>query len=86
MLGINNAIVFNSDYYRLVLFIGVFLVGIAILLNILLIPSYGIYGAAIATFIASLLYGVLKILIVKNKFGMQPFTMNTILIKRRNPK
>jgi O-antigen/teichoic acid export membrane protein len=80
MLGINNAIVFNSDYYRLVLFIGVFLVGIAILLNILLIPSYGIYGAAIATFIASLLYGVLKILIVKNKFGMQPFTMNTILI------
>ena len=78
MLGVNNAIVFNSDYYRLVLYAGVFLVVVAVVLNIILIPRYGIYGAAIATFIASLSYGVIKLIIVKQKFGMQPFTGNTV--------
>lgn len=78
MLGINNAIVFNSDYYRLVLYAGVFLVLLAIVLNVLLIPIYGMYGAAIATFIASLCYGIIKIVIVKEKFGMQPFTVRTL--------
>lgn len=77
MLGVNNAIVFNSDYYRLVLCIGVVLVVVAILLNAMLIPIYGIYGAAIATFIASVSYGIMKLLIVKQKFGLQPFTSKT---------
>jgi O-antigen/teichoic acid export membrane protein len=77
MLGVNNAIVFNSDYYRLVLYVGVFLVVVAVVLNIILIPRYGIYGAAIATFIASLSYGMIKLIIVKQKFRIQPFTKNT---------
>lgn len=79
MLGINNAIVFNSDYYRLVLFAGVGLVLIAIVLNMLLIPTYGIYGAAIATCIASVSYGVIKLGIVQKKFTMQPFTVKTVV-------
>ena len=79
ILGINNAIVFNSDYYKLVLFIGVFLVVVAIVLNLILIPLYGIYGAAIATFIASMLYGIIKLVIVKRKFGLQPFTTKTVI-------
>ena len=35
LLGNNNSILFNSDYYRLVLAIGVFLAGLAFVLNIL---------------------------------------------------
>ena len=77
MLGVTNAIVFNSDYYRLVLFIGVFIVVFAIALNAILIPLYGIYGAAIATCIASISYGVIKLIVVKRKFGLQPFTFKT---------
>ena len=77
ILGVNNAIVFNSDYYRLVLFIGVFLVVFAIVMNLILIPLYGILGAAIATFIASILYGTIKLIVVKRKFGLQPFTAKT---------
>ena len=50
ILGINNAILYNSDYYRLVLVLGVFLVLIAIGLNMYFIPLFGIKGAAIATF------------------------------------
>ena len=77
MLGINNAIVFNSDYYKLVLFGGVFMVVFAIILNVILIPTYGIYGAAVATCIASISYSVIKLMIVNNKFGLQPFTAKT---------
>ncbi len=79
MLGVNNAIVFNSDYYRLVLFIGVFLVLVAIVLNMILIPLYGIYGAAIATLIASVSYGIMKLIIVKRKFNIQPFSVKTAI-------
>lgn len=74
ILGINNAILFNSDYYRMVLILGVGLVLVAILLNMYFIPRYGIKGAAIATFIASFSYSVLKIAMVRWKFGLLPFS------------
>ena len=77
VLGINNAILFNSDYYRLVLLLGVGLVLLAVLLNMYFIPRYGIQGAAIATFIASLSYSLLKIAMVRWKFGILPFSRGT---------
>lgn len=76
-LGINNAIVFNSNYYKLVLFVGIGLVLVAIVLNVILIPRYGINGAATATCIASLGYSIAKIIIVYKKFGIHPFTKQT---------
>lgn len=74
LMGNNNAILYNSDYYRLVLILGVALVVLAILLNTFFIPWLGINGAAIATFIASAGYAVAKIIVVYKKFNMQPFT------------
>ncbi len=80
LMGNNNAIIYNSDYYRLVLVLGVFLVIIAIALNLYFIPILGINGAAIATFIASVGYGASKILLVYKKFKMQPFTQKTGIV------
>lgn len=80
MLGNNNSILFNSDYYRLVLIFGMILSVIAFVLNLLLIPPYGIFGAAIASFLAFAVYNISKLLIVFNKFGMQPFTIRTLYI------
>ncbi|MBT8295571.1 MAG: polysaccharide biosynthesis C-terminal domain-containing protein, partial [Gramella sp.] len=74
ILGNNNSILFNSDYYRIVLAVGVILVIVAFFLNILFIPKYGIEGAAIASFIAFGIYNTSKIVIVLNKFRMHPFT------------
>lgn len=76
-LGNNNSILFNSDYYRIVLGVGVFLVIVAFSLNLLLIPEYGIEGAAVASFIAFSVYNSSKIFIVFNKFKIHPFTVNT---------
>ncbi len=77
-LGINNAILYNSNYYRIILVLGVLLVIVAIILNTIFIPMFGINGAAIATFVASVLYTLFKIGIVYKKFGMQPFTQGSL--------
>ncbi|WP_316931461.1 polysaccharide biosynthesis C-terminal domain-containing protein [Psychroserpens sp. Hel_I_66] len=80
LLGNNNAILFNSDYYRMVLVFGVVLAVMAIILNMVLIPLYGINGSAIATFIAIIVYNTIKIIFVKRKFNMLPFTSETLKI------
>jgi len=51
---------------------------IAIVLNTIFIPLYGINGAAIATFVASVVYILCKIFIVYKKFDMQPFTKGSL--------
>lgn len=77
LLGNNNAILFNSNYYRIVLVLGFFLAVITVILNMVLIPKFGINGAAFATFISIMAYNIAKIVFVYYKFGMIPFTTNT---------
>jgi len=79
-LGCNNAILYNSKYYRTVLWLGVFLAGMTILFNIWLIPRYGMEGAAIATFLAVFIYNTCKVAYVKAKFNMWPFTAETFKV------
>jgi O-antigen/teichoic acid export membrane protein len=80
LIGNNNAILFNSDYYRALLFMGVLLAVFTILFNWLLIPVYGLNGAAFATFIAICLYNIIKLIYVKRKFNIMPFTNETAKI------
>jgi len=79
-LGSNNAILFNSDYYRVVLVLGVFLVILMVLLNMVFIPVLGINGAGIATFLAIFAYNSIKLFFVYKKFKMFPFTSATLRI------
>jgi len=78
LLGNINAILFNSNYYRMVLVLGFLLAVLTIVLNLYLIPEYGINGAAFATFIAVFVYNVAKVLFVQLKFNMIPFTISTV--------
>jgi len=80
LLGNNNAILYNSDYYRSLLFMGAALAVSAILFNLWLIPTYGIEGAAIASFLAFFMYNTVKLMYVKAKFGMLPFTADTLRV------
>lgn len=80
MLGNNNAILYNSDHYRAILFLGVFLAISTILFNWFLIPRIGIVGAALATFVAVFIYNLLKLLYVKQKLDLQPFTKETFKV------
>ncbi len=79
MLGNNNSIIFNSKYYRTVLFLGLCLVGLTIGLNRYFIPNFGIEGAAIATFISVGLYTLAKFLFVVFRMKLFPFTQKTLI-------
>ncbi|WP_142785992.1 lipopolysaccharide biosynthesis protein [Changchengzhania lutea] len=80
ILGNNNAILFNSDYYRVVLMLGLVLVLITIVLNIVFIPLYGLNGAAFATFLAIFIYNTIKLIFIKKKFSMLPFSNATFKV------
>ncbi|MGY5850870.1 lipopolysaccharide biosynthesis protein [Salegentibacter sp. F14] len=76
-LGNNNSILFNSEYYRIVLVIGILLAILAFVFNIIFIPLYGIEGAAIASFLAFGIYNTVKIYLVYTKFRLFPFVPKT---------
>ena len=80
LLGNNNAIMYNSDFYRALLLMGVALAILTILLNLWLIPKYGLDGAAIASFMAFFIYNTIKLGFVKLKFGIQPITKETFKV------
>jgi O-antigen/teichoic acid export membrane protein len=78
MGGANTSIIFYSSKYwqgALLLFL---LVIITFISNMLLIPRYGINGAAISTAISSLLYTLIKLALIYKKFKFQPYTINTL--------
>ena len=78
--GINSAIMFYSKHYVLgtILLVGTLLV--TILLNIILIPKYGIYGDAIASASGSLIYNFSKFSFIYYKFKFQPYTIKSLII------
>ena len=76
--GLNGEIIINSKYYRYDLFASLFLVFVTIATNFLLIPEYGINGAAMATAISILLFNFSRFIIIKVKMNMHPFSLKTI--------
>ncbi len=78
LLGNNNSIIFNSKYYKMVLILGLLLAVLAVSLNMIFIPMYGIDGAAIATIIAIGLYSFAKLMFVVLKMKLYPFTRKTL--------
>lgn len=79
MLGNNNSIIFNSKYYRTVLFLGLCLVGATVVFNMLFIPYFGIEGAAFATLLSIGMYSLAKLFFVVRKMKLFPFTKQTLV-------
>ena len=80
ILGNNNAILYNSRYYRTILLMGVLLALGTIVLNLIFIPLFQTTGAAIATCIAIFLYNTAKLIFVWVKFNISPFSRNTFRV------
>lgn len=78
ILGNNNAIIFNTKYYRAVLYLGVLLVVLTVVLNMIFIPIYGIIGSAFATLLSITLYSLAKLLFVVKRLHLYPFTKQTL--------
>ena len=78
ILGNNNAIIFNTKYYRMVLYLGLMLVVLTVALNMIFIPIFGIFGSAFATLLSITLYSLAKLLFVVKKLHLYPFTKETV--------
>jgi len=79
-MGVSAHIILNSKYFRwlsYLLFIFAFLL---IVTNLLLIPRFGITGAAIASLISKYIYNGLKFIFLYRKYKFQPFSYRHILI------
>ena len=71
---ITNAIIFNTKYYRTVLFLGLGLVVLTFVLNVIFIPPFGIMGSAFATLLSITFYSLAKLMFVVKKLHLYPFT------------
>ena len=79
-LGTGNAILVNSKYFRVFFYLSLAMAISVILLNHWLIALIGIHGAALATFIVVLSYSIFKILYIKSKLQMQPFSKKSVYL------
>ncbi len=72
-MGLSNQVIVNSRYYRWLTYMLIVFSVTVVLTNYMLIPKYGIVGAAIATLFSKLFLSVLKHIFILWKFRMQPF-------------
>lgn len=70
----NSEILVFSKYYKFNLFLTVVMSGLIILFNFLLIPIYGIEGAAGASVLVILLFNLMKFSFLKYRLGFNPFS------------
>lgn len=74
--GLNGTILALSPYYRYDTYIMISLIGLTVLLNWILIPIYGMNGAAFALALATIYYNAVRYAFLWWKLGMQPFTID----------
>ncbi len=78
--GLNGVILVNSKHYRVSFYTNIVLVVITIGANYLLIPKYGIEGAAMASALAIITYNGVKYFYVLIKMKLQPFSIKTLWV------
>lgn len=78
--GINGAIFITSKKYKYDLIFTVVLLVSVVGLNFLFIPLYGMYGAALSTTIAYILYNLARLIFVFSVYGLHPFKKGQLYI------
>ncbi len=78
--GVNYSIIYNSQKYIYGFIFVLILLFFTVAGNIILIPRYGILGAAISTALSSIVFNLLKYFFIWKVFKMQPFDISTLKI------
>jgi O-antigen/teichoic acid export membrane protein len=76
--GVNAQIIGTSNYWRFEFLTGIILLTLIVPLNYFLIGKIGIVGAGISNLIAYSVYNLIRLIFLWKKFGMQPFSINTL--------
>ncbi len=78
--GNNDAILYTSTRYRIMIWLLMGLVVVAYINYKIFIPLFGMEGAAFATALSAFLYNLVKYLLIWRYFDMQPFTIDTLKV------
>lgn len=73
MSGMNTLILLYSKYYKWDIFLNIIFVAFLIFLNALLIPNFGLKGASFALLFATIIYNLLRVVLIYRKFKLLPF-------------
>ncbi|MDG2372259.1 MAG: oligosaccharide flippase family protein [Flavobacteriaceae bacterium] len=79
-IGCLNNIISNSKYYPYIFWFSILSATIAVILNLILIPKYGILGAAYATLCVIIMINTLKILLIAYGLKIHPYSKETLKI------
>ena len=78
--GANSSILGSSKYYKVQTVFLLVLVVSLVLTNLLLIPTFGITGAAIGGAVSLTILNLLRFLFLYYKYGLQPFNFKFIIV------
>jgi O-antigen/teichoic acid export membrane protein len=76
--GVNSQIIGTSTFWRFEFVSGMVLLSLAVPLNYFLVKHIGIVGAGYSNLISMFIYNVIRIIFLKKKFNMHPFSLKTI--------
>jgi len=79
-LGVNNNIITNSKHYRIGTYTMLMLIVVTFSTNYVLIPIYGLEGAAIGSLVSIVIYNLVSFFYLYYKYRLQPFSVNTIKV------
>ena len=78
--GMNDQVLSITNYYKFNFYVSLTITAVLFILIRLLVPHYGMYGAAWSTTLAIIIFNVAKYLFVWKKLDMQPFSSKTLLV------
>ncbi len=78
--GVSTVIITNSKYYRVGAYLMLFTIIVVVFFNILLIPSFGITGAALASLFAIFAVYFIRFIFILKQFKLQPYNINHVKI------
>ncbi|WP_339904410.1 oligosaccharide flippase family protein, partial [uncultured Cyclobacterium sp.] len=80
IFSVNGEIIVFSRFYTFNITATLLMSAAVIIFNLILIPLYGIEGAALASLIAMLCYNLVKYFYIKIRLGFNPFSLGVYLI------
>ncbi len=79
-MGINMELIHYTSYYRWNIYLSGVLAILAVVTNLIFIPILGITGAALATFISTSLYNLIRFGVIYKKMHIIPFKLNNLWV------
>jgi O-antigen/teichoic acid export membrane protein len=77
--GFSSELIMMSKYYKFNVITITILAILSVVLNYILIPKFGMIGAAYASLLSILIFNFIKLIFIKIKIGISPFSNKTII-------